>query len=153
MNRKLLLQRQIACVALVAMLLLTLLPSIGRLLLKPLEQLRGVGAYTLSIESDAEPTLGAMCTSRGLVYRASVAALEASGFGLKSEEGGRPFPAPHQHADCDYCTLSASVVTPAALFVSVPALLAADMPSVRLSRTSTWTYPLGLGSRGPPFVA
>jgi hypothetical protein len=154
MTRKLLFQRQMACIALVAMLLLTLLPSIGRLMSQSLEQpLQGADSYALPAKGNPEPLLGAMCTSRGLAYDAGLAALEAASFGLTSEEEERPPPVPHRHADCDYCALSASAVTPAALFVPVPALRAAGMPSVRLSRTSTWVYPLGLGSRGPPLKA
>ncbi len=142
-----------ACVALMAMLLLTLLPSVGRLVSRPLNQLQGASAYALAARGAVEPAWGAMCTSRGLVYDPVVAAQEASGFELVPEGSDPPSPTPYQHPDCDYCTLSASAAVPAAMFVSSSALPASRTPCILRSQIPAWIYPLGLGSRGPPHTA
>ncbi len=127
----------------VAMLALTLLPSVGRL-----AQYDAVDAATA--DRALAPLLGAMCTAKGIAYDPAVAVIESAVF-LPADDDDRTPSAPHI-GDCDYCTIAATSGVPASLAIAVP-LLANDatqrIPSDRIVR---WHYPLGLGSRGPPLT-
>lgn len=131
-----------ARLALVAMLALTLVPGIGRF-----AQQMGPNAA----DGGAASALGAMCTTRGLAYDASVAAIEQTGFSL-GDDDQRPAPPSHADDDCDYCTIAAASLVP------VPASAIALAPVVEIASPTrgvpalAWHYPLGLGSRGPPLT-
>lgn len=136
-----------ARLAVLAMLALALLPGIGRI-----AQQTGTGAAVTS--SAPGQLLGAICTTQGLAYNPAVAAVEAIGFALQSDDLGRGAPSsPHPDSDCDYCAVTASTLVPT--FVSLPA----SMPQMGVAPVSQrshivgWHYPLGLGSRGPPLQA
>ena len=114
--------------ALVALLMLAVVPSAGRL----------VHAAT-----DA-----GRVHIHGLAMQAHAGHVQASPAGGNDEATPRPAPG---DADCDYCPLLASLL-PVGQVALVPSALplrftAAAMPSApRLP----WSHPSGLGSRGPP---
>lgn len=127
-----------AGIALLAMLAFALLPSVGRID-------RGLAATggTSAIES----TFGAICTTRGLAYDTAVSLDEALAFAL---EDAPKTPAPHDDADCDYCTLAASTVL-AGLIAMPPAWpTAAGAIAGHRPALPSPHHPNGLGSRGPP---
>lgn len=123
--------RHAARLALLAILLLATLPTLGRL---------------FQAGTPAPPLLtAAMCTTPGGAARTALDWLAA----------GEQAPAQpdHVHQDCDYCPLLSALVFAAALlagwFQSIRALvLGIDLPPPRLAR-----HPCGLGSRGPPLAA
>ncbi|NOT89027.1 MAG: DUF2946 family protein [Lysobacter sp.] len=147
MSRPAAFQRSMARLALLAMLALALLPGIGRI-----AQQTGTGAAVTS--SAPGQLLGAICTTQGLAYDPAVAAVEAIGFAVQSDDPGRGAPSsPHPDSDCDYCAVTASTLVPT--FVSLPASMpqAGIAPVSQRSHVVGWHYPLGLGSRGPPLQA
>jgi hypothetical protein len=122
------LQKAMARFALLAVLLLALVPTFGRLA-------QAAGHDPL----DARGTV-AMCTARGLE---------------RVPDPGHPEPAPHHdNGDCAYCPLLGSAVPPAPQV----ALAAAPAPAPALCTPSSSArvgaqHPCGLGSRGPPRVS
>lgn len=132
-------QRSMAGIALLAMLAFALLPSVGRID-------RGLAAATGGTSAN-ESTFGAICTTRGLVYDTAVALDEAPGFAL---EDAPKAPAPHDDADCDYCTLAASTALAGLLAMPSAWPPAADAIAGRHSAPPSRHHPNGLGSRGPP---
>jgi hypothetical protein len=132
--------------ALLAMLALVLLPTVGRI-----AQQSSAGAATR--DNTLDPALGAICTARGLVYDPEVAVIEARGFVFQTDADDRRIPPPHTGDDCDYCTIAATSLSSG--FVSLgTATPTSDiaLPSLR-NHVVIWHYPLGLGSRGPPLTA
>jgi Protein of unknown function (DUF2946) len=127
-----------ARLALLAMLALVLLPSIGRIA-------QGFDAATAPGENAL--AFGAMCTAQGLAYDPTVASIEAALF--SPTDNDRDPPLPH-FGDCDYCTIAATSVVPAFITLAAPALADDTVRPVNLDRIAQWYYPLGLGSRGPP---
>jgi len=131
-----------ARLALLAMLALALVPSVGRFA----QQMSWNDA-----DRGASLALGAMCTTRGLAYDATVATIEQTGFSLGADDES-PAPPSHVDDDCDYCTIAAASLLP------VPASAAALAPVVEIASPAravaalAWHYPLGLGSRGPPLT-
>jgi hypothetical protein len=131
--------KSMARLALVAMLLLAALPTVGRLAQPAADGMRA--------------GLEAMCTSAGLRLVDPMAVLHAD----HHAGGGAPdTPAhPHEGPDCAYCPLLASLaVALACLAVALcdglpRALAAARRASPQRSR---W-HPCGLGSRGPPLFS
>jgi len=118
--------------ALLAILLLALVPTAGRI-----AQAQASGHQAVS--SWAE-----LCTAQGL----RKVLLPAP------HETPVPSPAPHAGADCEYCPLLAAVVAPAVATVAVPPQ--ALPPALCTSPDSTvrsGPHPCGLGSRGPPKVS
>lgn len=128
-----------AGIALLAMLAFALLPSVGRID-------RGLAAATGGT-SAIESTFGAICTNRGLVYDTAVALDEALVFAL---EDAPKTPAPHDGADCDYCTLAASPALAGLLAMPSAWPPAADAIAGRHPAPHSRHHPNGLGSRGPP---
>lgn len=128
-----------AGIALLAMLAFALLPSVGRID-------RGLVAVTGGT-SAIESTFGAICTTRGLAYDTAVALDEALAFTL---EDAPKTPAPHDDADCDYCTLAAS--TALAGFIAMPPAWPTAAGAIAGHRPAPPSrhHPNGLGSRGPP---
>ncbi|AWV06520.1 DUF2946 family protein [Marilutibacter maris] len=120
--------------ALLAAVLLVLLPTLGRLAESRSQSdgLAGPGVY-----------LGAICTVAGLRY------LPLPSGGADTDTGTTPSDLPG--ADCDYCPLLASLLLLALWLLAFP-------PPRRTSSGSPcgddphaqWRYPCGLGSRGPP---
>lgn len=134
-------QRYVARIALLAMMALTLLPTIGRFALE---------AGDASASNAAR--FGAICTSGRASYDSALARREVAAFtGLStaSESPDAPPPSPQADADCDYCTLNA--VAPIAL-LTLPSVQIANRrpprrPTIEVRRLF---HPNGLGSRGPP---
>jgi hypothetical protein len=124
------LQKHAARLALVAMLLLAALPTLGRLA-------QHVG------ENDSTGWV-AMCTSMGLKYVDIAPAAH--------DHGSKPAPAhPHDGMDCDYCPLLAH----GTLLSAAPMLLQPLVPAMRVSWS--WTQRpggvepiLSANPRGPP---
>jgi hypothetical protein len=127
-----------ARLALFAILLLALVPTMGRL-----AQARSAGA-------DATPSWAALCTVRGL----ESVPLPPGAHGTTHGGDGIPAP-PHGSGDCDYCPLLANAIPLAVAPLSMlPAV--AQAPALCTSRTSPTReepHPCGLGSRGPPSVS
>lgn len=142
------LHRTIACLALLAMLLLSAVPTLGRL---------------AGTQATASPTTlpQAMCTSTGLAMvgvgkamammpgMAMPLALSTLAHGADPE-----MPAHPADMDCDYCPLLACVVFVAVFVVLLAAIPSGGQPlaSRRAAAFVTFAYPCGLGSRGPPLV-
>ncbi|MCJ0825212.1 DUF2946 family protein [Luteimonas sp. 50] len=132
------LQRPMARLALVAMLLLATLPTLGRL----------QGARADSAGAAAQSAWAAMCTTAGL----RDVAPPAIGQPVAGNDGGTPTPPGHGE-DCAYCPLLAAVVAALALVAFFlpqrlpPCLCTWHRPAVR-----TTLHPCGLGSRGPPLA-
>ena len=139
------LQRPLTVIALLAMLALTLLPAIGRLHLEGV-QTKGDGRVAVPLA----PAFGLICTTRGLAYSPQAAAVEAAAGIVFEPQPPIPESPGHRDSDCDYCALSAQVVSPA--FFPLPML----HPTVHLKSEATdgiahsSHHPCGLGSRGPP---
>ena len=112
--------------ALVAMLLLLLVPGTGRLRAAPVAG------------GDAGM---AVCTDGGLALAPSA-----------HPDHGVPAPHPRgMHEDCPYCPLLGSLDLAVASVPAVPAAAApADIALPRVPRRAAWRHPNGLGSRGPP---
>jgi hypothetical protein len=125
-----------ARLALVAILLLALVPTLGRI-----AQARAAGA-------EAMPSWSVLCTMQGLrsvLLPATTPAHDPSG----------PWPpAPPGSDDCAYCPLLATAIVPIAAALSVspvapPPVLCTSIPAVMRSGP----HPCGLGSRGPPLAS
>ena len=118
-------QRPMRALALAAVLLLALMPSVARLL----SQRVVAGAHAGWVE---------LCTMTGLKL---VKLDPAAPDGGQADHGG----------DCDYCPLGHSLATPGAL----PKLVLASQkplkaPLLRAPQQRPDTPAIGLGSRGPP---
>lgn len=136
-----------ARLALLAMLALALLPAIGRIA-------QHTGTGTAATDSAPGQLLGAICTTQGLAYDPAIAAVEAIGFALQSDDQGRGAPSsPHPDSDCDYCAVTASTLVPTVVALSASTPQMGIAPVSRRSHIVGWHYPLGLGSRGPPLQA
>lgn len=128
------LNRFMARLALVAMLLLLALPTMGRLA----ERNDGV-----------DSALAAICTLGGLKY-----------VGLDHWRAGSalqaPAPAKTDPAgmDCAYCLLLGSVAVFAVLLGLLPLLFARTVGTSAVApvRLAVFQHPCGLGSRGPPIA-
>ncbi|GAB1407259.1 hypothetical protein MASR1M8_11780 [Thermomonas brevis] len=122
--------RHASRIALLAMLLLAVLPTLGRLLQPP---------------AQSEPLLVAMCTTLGLETRALPSLLT----------GSEQAPATPDHAgeDCAYCPLLSTLAFVAA---AIAIAFHASRPNVAITATfppRQTRHPCGLGSRGPPLAA
>ena len=116
-------QRPMRALALAAVLLLALMPSVARLLASQ----AGAGAQAGWVE---------LCTMAGLK--------------LVKLDPAAPA-APAHGGDCDYCPLLASLTPPAAqppLLLAAPAPMPA--PAARAGQRHPTAAVAGLGSRGPP---
>ena len=128
-----------ARLALVAVLLLATLPTLGRL---------------LATRADtASSAWAALCTASGLQH-VELAGIDRSAMGASPDSGtGVPAPGGRSNPDCAYCPLLAS-------FALVVAWLAPTLVHGAAPRLCTWRHvlarkplhPSGLGSRGPPFA-
>src|SRR5690606_4974871 len=121
--------------AFVAVLLLALLPTVGRI-----AQARGAGHH-------AAPVWAELCTVQGL----RTVLLPAS---PHQSPAPTPVPDPPAGADREYCPLLAGALAPVVAALSVPppalppALCTSSIPATR-----TGPHPCGLGSRGPPTIS
>lgn len=119
--------------ALLAALLLALVPTFGRL-------------YQADQAAHASPTLVALCTAGGLTR--SVLALPAPQPALGQDQGA---PAPADHFDCDYCPLLGGLLSPLPPLPAVALRLCRGSPAVVIASARIDSgHPSGLGSRGPP---
>jgi hypothetical protein len=124
--------RILAHLALVAMLLLAAVPTIGRL---AESNPRLQGAIT------------AICTMQGL---------KLIDLGARPDlaSPAKPIPDPTRYPgmDCAYCPILASTLAAVAIALLLPPLIRrADPPTARRSlRDLGFLHPCGLGSRGPP---
>jgi hypothetical protein len=124
--------RFLAHLALVAMLLLAAVPTIGRL---AESSPRLQGAIT------------AICTMQGL---------KLIDLGARPDltSPAKPLPDPNRYPgmDCDYCPILASTLAAVAILLLLPPLIwRADPPIARRSLHDLgFLHPCGLGSRGPP---
>ncbi len=132
-----------ARLALLAILLLALVPTLGRM------------AQARAAADGATPAWAALCTVRGLERVALPAANDASrGHARALQLAGGDAPASPRgtdDGDCDYCPLLAAAMPVAIAPVQVPP--AAPLPALCASRPSPSRdapHPCGLGSRGPP---
>lgn len=114
-----------ARLALLAILLMALVPTLGRI-----AQARAAGV-------EATPSWAALCTMQGL------------------REVPLPSPpAPHASGDCAYCPLlAATTVPPVAVLSGPPASLPPALCTSLASETPAAPHPCGLGSRGPPLAS
>lgn len=130
--------------ALLAALLLALVPTLGRL----------AQASTASRAAPvAQQALAALCTMEGMKQVAlPVLAAASTHAHLRHDV---PAPMPHHPndagQDCDYCPLLASLVVLAVIALGLwprpaSACSVAARPAIRVARR----HPSGLGSRGPP---
>ncbi len=120
--------------ALMAMMLLSLLPTIGRLA----QSQAPVHAAHAGIAEVA------LCTVQGLKQ---VALSLASATSLSQPDAPPPRPA----HDCDYCPLLAGLVALAVVALLFwPQALPAPATHFRDARRIATRHPSGLGSRGPP---
>ena len=115
--------------ALVAVLLLVLLPTTGRV---------------LGTASQADGVWAQICTMAGLQL-VKVPLLDIG--------PAPPRPAGDMQMDCDYCPLL-SALTALLLWVvlAFPQLAARRIPVFRPVPRLGWGHPSGLGSRGPPIA-
>lgn len=135
--------------ALLAMLALTLLPGIGRL-----SQHAAITGSSATASNNAPGKLfGAICTTQGLAYDPTVAAIEAIGFSTQTDDDSRSPAPPHAGNDCDYCGIASASNVPAFNALIAPALTRDIALPPRRDHIAIWHYPLGLGSRGPPLTA
>jgi hypothetical protein len=128
-----------ARLALVAMLLLATLPTLGRL----------QGARADSAGATARSAWAAMCTTAGL----RDVALPATGHpATAGDHGGTPT-GPAQGGDCAYCPLLAAVVAALVLVAFfLPQRLPPCLCTWRRAAARTTLHPCGLGARGPPLA-
>jgi hypothetical protein len=126
-------QRPMRALALMAVLLLALVPSASRLLAS-------------RAAADAHAGWAELCTVAGLkLVKLAPAAPQAP---------GDPAAAHGHDGDCAYCPLLASLGTPIATPVLLLALLPpATAPVLQASERPTEPRTHGLGSRGPPLAA
>ena len=128
----------IARVALLAALLLAVVPTLGRLAPRV-----------------AHAGLAALCTAEGLRY-VEVAAFAAATPVAGPHHAGAPGTAPgHPHdpgaPDCTYCPLLLSLLVAAAWLLWLRAAAArGGLPTWTDLPSRTFVHPCGLGSRGPP---
>lgn len=121
--------------AFVAVLLLALLPTVGRI-----AQARDAG-------HGPAPTWAELCTVQGLRMVLLPAPPHQS-------PAPAPTPDPHAGADCEYCPLLAVAVAPVVGALSVPPpALPPVLCTSPASVARTQPHPCGLGSRGPPLVS
>ena len=117
-----------ARLALVAILLLALVPTLGR-----------IAQARTAAGADATPSWAALCTMQGLRTLASPALPP-----LPQEKSG----------DCAYCPLLATTVTPSVAALSVPPIaLPPALCTSNFEITRATPHPCGLGSRGPPLAS
>jgi hypothetical protein len=140
-------QRSMARLALMAMMALTLLPGIGRL------SQHAADSGAAAAENASSALLGAICTTRGLAYDPAVAAIEAIGFAMQTEDDGRSPAPPHAGDDCDYCSIASASNVPTLIALASPAPSRDIARPARRDHVVIWYYPRGLGSRGPPLKA
>jgi hypothetical protein len=128
-----------ARLALLAILLLALVPTLGRL------------AQPRTAGSDAAPSWAAMCTMRGL----QPVLLPVAAHGAIQGNGEAPAAPLGSGVDCAYCPLLATTIPLAIAPVSVPpaALPPTALCTSRASTAHPGSHPCGLGSRGPPPVS
>jgi hypothetical protein len=126
--------RFLAHLALVAMLLLAALPTVGRLA----ESSHSVRA-----------ALTAICTVQGMKFVDLGARSD-----LASPAKPAPDPAPHPGMDCDYCPILAATLAAVAIVLLLPPpIRRAVPPTLRRSLPGLgFLHPCGLGSRGPPLA-
>ncbi|MCC7248354.1 MAG: DUF2946 family protein [Lysobacter sp.] len=157
--RRMLRSRSFAHIAVLAMLLLSLLPAAGRLYrASPNAESGAMQAALVSPNG-----FGAICSARGLAYDAALAAREAAMFGSVDGIAGADdgtagdrrddgTPSPHADDDCDYCALAASTAL-ATSFAFLPHSRPADALVPRIGHDgATSSSGHGLGARGPPPV-
>jgi hypothetical protein len=132
------LHRRMARLALFAILLLALVPTLGRLA----QARAGVG--------DAAPSWAAMCTARGLQPVLLPSAVHDA-----AHATGEAPAAPHGPAgDCDYCPLLVATIPVAVAMHSVPpAALPPALCTFHALPARAQPHPCGLGSRGPPAIS
>ncbi len=127
------LQRPLAHLALLAILLMALLPTLGRL-------------AQSSARADAMPDM-AMCTAAGM------AQMPMALFDHHAPAPDAGQPGNLLHPDCDYCPLLASLVL-TLLAIALALLRTAVIAESPLRRPTHLArfHPCGLGSRGPPLA-
>lgn len=122
--------RRMSRLAMLAVLLLALVPSVGRAL--------GAGAPRVLADASA------LCTSTGLQLLLD---------GARGAGGLPGLPAfLHGDADCPYCPLAASIALPLLPDPLLPAPHAAMLPARRAAPRRRFRRLHGPGSRGPPIL-
>lgn len=136
------LHRRMAGLAFLAILLLALVPTLGRL------------AQASAAAGDAAPSWAAMCTARGLESIRLPAATHGIAHDAVHATGEAPA-APHGSVgDCDYCPLLATAIPVVVAMPSVPpGPPAAALCTSRTLPLRAQPHPCGLGSRGPPAIS
>jgi len=131
--------RHASRLALAAILLLALVPTLGRL-----AQAREAAAH-------ATPWWAAMCTARGLQPVLLAPGVREAG-AIAVTTPAPPPPSPHDAgSDCDYCPLLATALPVALPPPSVPpAALPPALCTPVAQVAHAQPHPCGLGSRGPP---
>ncbi|MFT3897933.1 MAG: DUF2946 family protein [Thermomonas sp.] len=134
MLRYRLFRHSMARLALVAMLLLATLPTIGRL---------------AGSNPGMQRAMTAICTVQGMKFIDLGTRSD-----LASPANATPDRMPHPDMDCDYCPILAATLAAFAIVYLLPALFRhADPPQGRNATSGRcFLHPCGLGSRGPPFA-
>jgi hypothetical protein len=131
-----------ARLALFAILLLALVPTLGRL------------AQAGAAGSDATPSWAAMCTARGLESIRLQASAQGMAHDAMHATGETPAAPRGSAGDCDYCPLLAAAMPVAVATHSIPpAALPPALCTFPALPTRAQPHPCGLGSRGPPTVS
>ena len=135
-----------ARLALVAALLLAVLPTLGRLAPRLAEAAQV-----------AQADLVALCTAQGLEYvdpatlHTGTHAHPAGDAGHGSHGGAPEQPHDHNAPDCAYCPLLLSLLVASAWLLWLRAGAARGaLPTWPARPTRAFVHPCGLGSRGPP---
>lgn len=126
--------RFLAHLALVAMLLLATLPTIG---------------WLAQSSPGVQRTPTAICTAQGLKL---IDLGTRSDLALPTKPKPGPGPMPHPGTACHYCPILASTLAATAIVLLLPPPMrrAVPCPALRSLPGLGFLHPCGLGSRGPP---
>ncbi len=136
------LHRRMAGLALFAILLLALVPTLGRF------------AQASAAVGDAAPSWAAMCTARGLESIRLPASTRGMAHDAVHATGEAPAAPRGSAGDCDYCPLLAAAIPVAVATHAIPpAALPPALCTFPALAARAQPHPCGLGSRGPPTVS
>ena len=150
-------RRLMSHLALVAIVLLATLPTLGRVLSAPVAQpppavhaMHHMPGMTHDMAGMARADHGAtMPAMHHLPVREALDASEAARASRHPHQGNQH--EGHAEGDCDYCPLLHSLLATPGVALLAIGEAALPAPQFRMSTAALpWHYPSGLGSRGPP---